>query len=164
MKVDAFIEQAWGLTDEAKRKSFVRAKVHGLDRAELEARMVAELDRAGWNNGLLMVALRILQVVPSEPILHQLMAMIRGGVSGVPNGAARRTQLKGYLAGLTAKHPALADAAKRFGKKPAPKSQAPAPKKTAAKNTAKKTAPTRAKTAAKKTAKKKPTAKKTAPK
>jgi hypothetical protein len=110
----AFVRTAWRTSNETKRKDYERAHVHGLPQAEVEAVLVAALYDCGWNTGLLMVALRVLQVVPAERVLHQLMAMLAEGVEGVPGGARMHPWLRGHVDGLIAKHPALADAAKRF--------------------------------------------------
>jgi hypothetical protein len=114
MNASDFVKQAWALKDEAQRKDFVRAHVHSLPQGDVEAALLAELERAGWNIGLLMVALRVLQVVASEVLLHALMAMVSEGATFVPGGDRLRPWLDGHLKGLLAKQPALAEAATRY--------------------------------------------------
>lgn len=114
MDAISFIKEAWAKTDEEERKQFIRANVGKISQAELEKELLARLQKAGWNVGLLMVAQRILQVIPSEPILHGLLQLIADGASYVPNGAAMRQRLQTNLDGLIAKNPALAEAQRRF--------------------------------------------------
>lgn len=161
MDADEFVKLAWAHRDEAARKDFVRAHAPSLPLAELERAVTRTLEEAGWNIGILMVALRILQIIPSEVILHFLMAMDSEGATFAPGGARLREQLRGHLKALTAKHPALAEAAKRYrrpdwAKRPSEREAASpedeAPKKATTK-----------KGAAKKATTKKATAKRAAP-
>ncbi|MCA9614035.1 MAG: hypothetical protein KC586_14860, partial [Myxococcales bacterium] len=109
-----FVRDAYAMRDEAKRKTFVRAHVHGLPRSEVESALIAALEDRGWQVGLLMVALRTLQVVPSERLLHYLMAMVSEGASYVPGGARLRGWLDGHVKSLIGKQDVLAEAAKRY--------------------------------------------------
>ena len=119
---------------------------------ELEKVVRREMDKAGWNVGILMVAQRILQIVPSQKITHGLLAMEAKGAAPTPNGPTLHKQLRANLEHLASRHPALADAEKSFraslrgSKKAKPAAKA---KPGAAKAAPKKTA----KTAAKKPAK-----------
>lgn len=166
MDAITFVKEAWNLTDEEQRKTFVRTNVGKVSQKALEKEILKQLDQWGWNSGLLMVAQRVLQVLPSEPILHRLLSLIAEGASFVPNGTAMRARLKANLDGLIAKHPNLVEAQRRFNvlrekaekavtknikkvKKAVPK-KAAAKTKSAAKPAAKKKAPAKKKPATKK--------------
>jgi hypothetical protein len=162
MDADEFVKLAWAHRDEAARKDFVRAHAPSLPLAELERAVTRTLEEAGWNIGILMVALRILQILPSEAILHFLMAMDSEGATFAPGGARLRAQLRGHLKALTAKHPALAEAAKRYrrpdwakrpGEREAASTEAQAPKKATTKKATAKKAIAKNATAKKATAK-----------
>lgn len=152
MNAEKFVRDAWATTDQEARKLFVRAHVAKVSLPELEKVVLREMDKAGWNVGILMVAQRILQIVPSQKIMHGLLAMEAKGAAPTPNGPTLHKQLRANLEHLASRHPALADAEKSFraslrgSKKAKPAAKA---KPGAAKAAPKKTA----KTAAKKPAK-----------
>ena len=140
MDAEKFVRDAWATTDQLARKQFVRDHVAKVALPELERVVLREIDRAGWNVGILMVAQRVLQVVPSEPIMHRLLSLVDGGVGSVPNGPTLHAQLRANLEHLVSKSQALADAEARFhaaakGAKSAKKAtskKVAAPKKAAA--------------------------------
>jgi hypothetical protein len=134
MNAEKFVRDAWATTDQEARKLFVRANVTKVALPELEKVVVREIDRAGWNVGILMVAQRILQVVPSEPIMHRLLALEAEGAAAVPNGPTLHKQLRANLDHLASRSEALAQAEKRFRKtkaKPAKAAKPAAPEKPA---------------------------------
>lgn len=109
-----FLKKAWQFSDEVKRKEFIRANALNIPQTSLEDEVIAELSKAGWNTGLLMVALRILQILPSAKILCTLLKMIDDGVSSVPNGVAMKKQLQANLKKVMEKQLALAEVQKQY--------------------------------------------------
>ncbi|CAN5400645.1 hypothetical protein BH09MYX1_BH09MYX1_12930 [soil metagenome] len=116
LNAEKFVRDAWATTDQEARKLYVRAHVTKVALPDLETVVLRELDRAGWNVGMLMVAQRVLQVVPSEKIMHHLLGMVSSGAGPVPNGPTLHKQLRANLDHLASRNAALADAQKRFGK------------------------------------------------
>lgn len=114
MNAEKFVRDAWATTDQEARKLFVRAHVAKVSLPELEKVVLREMDKAGWNVGILMVAQRILQIVPSQKIMHGLLAMEAKGAAPTPNGPTLHKQLRANLEHLASRHPALADAEKSF--------------------------------------------------
>lgn len=114
MNAEKFVRDAWATTDQEARKQFVRAHVGKVSLPELEKVVLREMDKAGWNVGILMVAQRILQIVPSQKIMHGLLAMEAKGAAPTPNGPTLHKQLRANLEHLASRHPALADAEKSF--------------------------------------------------
>lgn len=114
MNAEKFVRDAWATTDQEARKLFVRANVAKVSLPELEKVVLREMEKAGWNVGILMVAQRILQIVPSQRIMHGLLAMEAKGAAPIPNGPTLHKQLRANLEHLASRHPALADAEKSF--------------------------------------------------
>lgn len=110
MDAVTFVKTARAAPDEQSRKTFIRARLPDVDIDELEQELVAELERAGWHHPTLMVAIRLLQVVPLEPVLHQLMRLLRE-----PAAYPRlHATLTAQLTALRMRNPRLEAAALRF--------------------------------------------------
>ena len=103
-----------GHPDQEARKLYVRAHVAKVSLPELEKVVLREMDKAGWNVGILMVAQRVLQIVPSQKIMRGLLEMEAKGAAPTPNGPTLHKQLRANLEHLASRHPALADAEKSF--------------------------------------------------
>jgi hypothetical protein len=110
MDAVTFVKTARAAPDEKSRKAFIRSRLAEVDIDELETELVAELERAGWHQGTLMVAVRVLQIVPLEPVLHQVLRLLR---EPAPYPRLHAT-ITAQLSALRMRNPKLEAAAQRF--------------------------------------------------
>ncbi|MBL8916130.1 MAG: hypothetical protein JNM17_35850 [Archangium sp.] len=110
MDAATFVKTARAAPDEKSRKQFIRQRLPDVDIDELEAEMVETIERWGWHPGTLMTAVRLLQIVPIESILHAVMRLLREPAT-YPRLHA---QITAQLVALRMRDPRLEAAAQRF--------------------------------------------------